>query len=499
MNSIKTDILLVGAGSMCATLGSMLKQLNPDFTITMVERLDSIMLESSDGWNNAGTGHAAYCELNYTPELEDGTVDVHQAYGINARYEVSLQYWSYLVKLGALPSPEKFINPIPHVSVVWGEENIKFLKKRHQLLIDHPMFAAMEFTEDPEELKAWLPLIMEGRDPAERVAATRVLHGTDVNFAAVGGGMVRHLLTLDGFDLKLSTSVESLKQNSNGRWNVVTKDRNNSSKQTYDAGFVFIGAGGAALQLLQKAKIPEIKGFGGFPVSGQWLVCHNQEIVKKHTVKAYGKASVSSPPMSVPHLDLRIINGKKALLFGPFAGFTTKFLINGSIWDLISSFRLHNLWPIIKTGVHNMHLIRYLITEILQTQKSRVKALRQFYPAANSDDWHLSMAGQRVQIIKKCPIQGGKIEFGTETIHTEDRTLAGLLGASPGASLLVPIILEIIEDCFSEQLSTKKWQSKIRKIIPSYGISIVSNKDLFMSIREDTISTLKLNINNPLK
>ncbi len=494
MTIIKTDILLVGAGSVCATLGSMLKQLNPSFSITMVERLDQIMQESSEGWNNAGTGHAAYCELNYTPELEDGSVDIHQAFGINARYEVSLQYWSYLVKLGALPSPEQFINPIPHVSVVWGEANIEFLKKRHKLLSKHPMFAAMEFSEDPEVLKTWFPLIMEGRDSSEKVAATRVKHGTDVNFAAVGKGMVEHLQTLDNFNLMLNTSVENLHQKDDSRWSVSIKDTKNGTMQKMDAGFVFIGAGGAALQLLQKSGIPEIKGFGGFPVSGQWLVCDNPEVVAQHSVKAYGKAPVNAPPMSVPHLDLRIINGKKALLFGPFAGFTTKFLVNGSFWDLMSSVRWHNLWPMFKTSINNVSLIKYLITEILQTQKSRVTALREFYPTAKSADWRLAIAGQRVQIIKKCPILGGKIEFGTETIHTKDGTLAGLLGASPGASLLVPIILEIIEECFAEELSTEDWHKKVRKIIPSYGISIVSNKELFMSIREDTLSTLKLDI-----
>jgi len=496
MSQLKTDILLVGAGAMCATLGSMLKQLNPDYSITMVERLDGIMQESSNGWNNAGTGHAAYCELNYTPQLDDGSVDIHQAFGINARYEVSLQYWSYLVKLGALPSPEHFINPIPHVSVVWGEDNIEFLRKRHEQLIKHPMFSAMEFCDDPEELKTWFPLIMEGRDPNEKVAATRVNHGTDVNFAAVGKGMVDHLLTLEGFDLELSTSVENLQQQANKRWAVTTKNYKTGDINTIDAGFVFVGAGGAALQLLQNAGIKEIEGYAGFPVSGQWLICKNQDVVKRHSVKAYGKAPVNAPPMSVPHLDYRIINGEKSLLFGPFAGFTTKFLVNGSIWDMFTSIKLHNLWPIIKTGLDNLPLVKYLITEILQTQKSRVQALKQFYPNVNGDDWVLAKAGQRVQVIKKCPINGGKIEFGTETIHTADGTLAGLLGESPGASLLVPIILEIIEECFTDELSTEEWHDKVRKIIPSYGISIVSNKELFMSIREDTISTLKLNIHH---
>lgn len=492
----KTDILLVGAGAMCATLGSMLKQLNPAFSITMVEKLDSIMKESSAGWNNAGTGHAAYCELNYTPELKDGSVDIHQAFGINARYEVSLQYWSYLVKLGALPAPENFINPVPHISVVWGEDNVNFLRKRHKLLVEHPMFEAMQFSEDPDVLKEWVPLIMQGRDPKQKIAATRMSYGTDVNFAAVGKGMIDHLLTQQDFDLLLNTTVNDLKQNSDKRWDVSVTNTQSNQVETINAGFVFIGAGGGALPLLQKAKIPEINGYAGFPVSGQFLVCNNEEVIEQHFSKAYGKASVNSPPMSVPHLDTRIINGKKSLLFGPFAGFTTKFLINGSVLDLLTTMRPNNIWPMMMTGVRNIPLIQYLIKEALQTQQARMRALRRFYPNAAEEDWQLAKAGQRVQIIKKCPEKGGSIKFGTETVHSADRTIAGLLGASPGASLLVPIILEIIEECFPEQLASKQWQDKIRCIIPSYGVSIVSNKELFLSIRKDTLTTLNLDIDH---
>lgn len=486
-----TDVLLVGAGAMSATLGSMLKQLNPSVSITMVERLDKPLQESSDGWNNAGTGHAAYCELNYTPQQEDGSVNVDRAYGINARYEVSLQYWSHLVKLGALPSPEKFINPVPHISFVWGEENVDFLRKRQQALIEHPMFAAMEFSDDPKILKEWMPLIMQGRDPNEKVAATRVVYGTDVNFAAVSRGMIEHLQTQNDFELLLNHSVKDLKQENSGRWNVMIKNNKDNATIKINAGFVFIGAGGAALKLLQKAGIA--KGYGGFPVSGQFLVCKKPELVEQHLAKVYGKASVGAPPMSVPHLDTRIIDGEKALLFGPFAGFTTKFLKHGSIWDLFRSIKPDNIWPMISVGMKNHNLIIYLVKEAFQTSKSRMNALREYFPEAKDEDWILHTAGQRVQIIKKCPEHGGKIEFGTEVIHTSDGTLAGLLGASPGASILVPIILEIVEECFSEQLETKEWQQRIRKIIPSYGISIVSHKDLFMSIRNDTLSTLKLN------
>ncbi|MBL7002858.1 MAG: malate dehydrogenase (quinone) [Gammaproteobacteria bacterium] len=492
MVTSKTDILLVGAGAMSATLGSMLNQLDKDLSITVVEKLDKPLLESTDGWNNAGTGHAAYCELNYTPQQKDGSVDIHRAFGINARYEVSLQYWSYLVKSGALPAPENFINPVPHVSFVWGEDNVDYLRKRHQLLIEHPMFEEMEFSEDPEVLAEWLPLMMEGRNPYQKVAATRVPYGTDVNFAAVSQGMINHLQTQENFKLSLNSSVENLQKQSNGRWLATIRNTKANTFEVIEAKFIFIGAGGAALHLLQKSGIKEIKGYAGFPVSGQWLICKKPEIVKQHMAKAYGKAALNAPPMSVPHLDTRIINDEKALLFGPFAGATTKFLIHGSVFDLVKSIRLNNIWPLINVGLRNFDLIRYLIKEVMQTHSSRMKALRDYYPTAKDHDWTFATAGQRVQIIKKCPDKGGKIEFGTEVIHSDDGSLSGLLGASPGASLLVPIILEIIEECFADKIKTPEWQKRVREIIPSYGISIVSHKDLFLSIRQDTLTTLKL-------
>jgi len=337
-----------------------------------------------------------------------------------------------------------------------------------------------------------MPLVMKERDPNQKVAATRVAHGTDVNFAAVSRGMIRHLNTQKDFELMLNTSAIDLKQESDKSWTVTLRHEVNAEITTVNTGFLFIGAGGATLPLLQKSGIAEAKGYGGFPVSGQWLVCKNPKIVEQHMAKVYGKASVGAPPMSVPHLDIRLIDGEEALLFGPFAGYTSKFLKQGSSWDLFKSIRLNNLWPMINVGIRNFDLIKYLIKEISQTHDSRMKALREYYPDAHDTDWAFATAGQRVQIIKKCPETGGKLEFGTEVIHTSDRTLAALLGASPGASILVPVILEIIEKCFSDQLATEEWQKKIRKIIPSYGISIVSHEDLFMSIREDTLTTLKL-------
>lgn len=485
-----TDILLVGSGAMSATLGSMLKQLNPSLSITMIEKLDETVQESTSGWNNAGTGHAAYCELNYTPQQKDGSIDVHRAFGINARFEVSLQYWSHLVHHNALPAPENFINPTPHISFVWGDDNVEFLRKRHETMTQHAMFEDMEYTEDLDTLREWIPLVMNGRDPSQKVAATRVSYGTDVNFAALTRGMIDQLKTFEDFDLKVKTTVKDLNKRSDGRWDVTLKNADGSSS-TINAGFVFVGAGGAALQLLQKSGIPESKGYGGFPISGQWLVCKNPDIVNQHLAKVYGKASVGAPPMSVPHLDTRVIDGEHALLFGPFAGFTTKFLKQGSFLDLVTSLRLDNLWPMIKVGLTSFDLVKYLISEVMKNQSARMESLREYFPEAKDEDWSLSTAGQRVQIIKKCPKNGGKLEFGTEVISSADGTFSSLLGASPGASVMVPIILQVIEECFADELADE-WMDKVKEMIPSYGISIVEDTDLFLAIRKDTLSTLKL-------
>ncbi|MFN3786098.1 MAG: malate dehydrogenase (quinone), partial [Thiothrix sp.] len=429
------DVLLVGAGIMSATLGVLLKRLEPTLSIAMVERLEGVALESTNAWNNAGTGHAAYCELNYTPEKADGSIDASKAYAINASFEHTLQFWSYLVQEGALPEPRAFIRSTPHISFVWGEKNVEFLRKRFAVLSQHHLFAGMEYSEDPAVLHAWMPLVMQGRDPTQKVAATRVLHGTDINFAAVTRHLIAYLQTFSDFELLTQHEVVKLKQQTNGHWEVRAK----STQSVFDsrsltARFVFLGAGGGALPLLQMAGILEGAGYGGFPVSGQWLVCKRPEIVRQHFAKVYGKAALGAPPMSVPHLDTRVIDGERALLFGPFAGFTTKFLKAGSVTDLFASVRPHNLLPMLQVGRRSTDLIRYLISEVLQTHDSRMRALREYFPAANSADWTLASAGQRVQIIKKDPQQGGKLEFGTEVLASADGSLAALLGASPGAS-----------------------------------------------------------------
>ncbi|MBJ7539285.1 malate dehydrogenase (quinone) [Marinomonas transparens] len=490
MTSNSVDVLLVGGGAMSTTLGVLLKQLDPSVTITMVERLEKVAKESTDGWNNAGTGHAAYCELNYTSEEGDGSINIDKAVAINAAFEVSLQFWTYLVEQGLLPAPQEFIHRVPHQSFVWGERNVKMLKARYATMSAHPAFKEMQFTEDREKMSEWMPLVMKNRDHSEPLAATRIEHGSDVNFGAIARNMSNHLQSLENFELSLDSEVIALKQTSDGRWNVTIEQ--NGTRKVINAKFVFLGAGGGALPLLQKANVKESKGFGGFPVSGQWLVCDKPELVEQHFAKVYGAAPIGAPPMSVPHLDTRIIDGKKAILFGPFAGFTTKFLKTGSLLDFPKSVRLDNLNPILSVGKNNMDLTRYLISEVMQSHKDRCNSLRQYFPDAEDKDWELSHAGQRVQIIKKNEKGGGKLEFGTEVITTEDGSLAALLGASPGASTTVDTMIGILERCFPERLASNEWQTKMKEMVPSYGESLVENTGLLLSVRERTLTTLNL-------
>ncbi len=488
----QADVVLVGGGVMSATLGMMLRQLDPSLDIVMVERLDHVAHESTDGWNNAGTGHAGYCELNYTPETDDGDVAIERALKINAQFEVSLQFWSYLVEQGMLPEPKSFINRTPHQSFVWGEKDVAFLKRRFERLSAHHLFRDMEYTEKPEDLEEWMPLVVKNRDPMQRVAATRIKHGADVDFGSLTRSMVEYLQSQPNFELMLNSPVHYIDQRDNGRWKVRVRNQKTGELTKLEAGFVFLGAGGGALPMLQKSGIEEARGYGGFPVSGQWLVCRKPEIVQQHYSKVYGKAPIGAPPMSVPHLDTRIINGEPALLFGPFAGFTTRFLKQGSIFDLLGSVKPTNLRPMLSVSKNNMDLTRYLIGEVFQSHSDRVASLRNFFPDAREDDWELKMAGQRVQIIKQAEGGGGKLEFGTEIVAAKDGTLAALLGASPGASTAANAMLDVLERCFPEQLKTEEWQARLKDLVPSYGQSLVDNEALLTEVRARTLSTLQL-------
>ncbi|MCX2452213.1 malate:quinone oxidoreductase [Pedobacter sp. PLR] len=491
-NSEKTaDVVLIGAGIMSATLGVLLKELQPDITIEIFERLDVAAAESSDAWNNAGTGHSAFCELNYTPQLADGSVETAKAVAIAESFEVSKQFWSFLVNSNLVGSPETFIKSIPHVSFVWGEKNVAFLRERFDRLQENLLFEGMKYSEDPEQLKKWMPLVMDQRDPAEKVAATRMTMGTDVNFGALTRMMFNTLQKMEGVSMHFSHDVKKLKQK-DGLWDVKVKNGFTGDKRVVKAKFVFIGAGGGSMPLLEKSGIPEGKGFGGFPVSGQWLKCINPDVIANHDAKVYGKASVGAPPMSVPHLDTRMIDGKKALLFGPYAGFSTRFLKNGSLMDLPMSIKVNNIRPMISAGLDNLPLTKYLINQVRQSPEDRMTALREYLPTAKMEDWELETAGQRVQVIKKDEEHGGILEFGTEVVTAADGSIAALLGASPGASTAVSIMITLMERCFGEQVKSKEWQKKLSAMIPSYGHALSKNIKMTEEIRSNTTKTLNL-------
>ncbi len=491
-NTEEVDVILIGAGIMSATLGALINELHPSASIEIFERLDEVAAESSDAWNNAGTGHSALCELNYTPQRPDGSVDISKAIKIAEAFEVSKEFWSYLIANKLVGQPESFIRSIPHMSFVFGEENVSFLRKRYETMCEHHLFHGMEYTEDHEVLKHWIPLVMEGRNADEILAATKIDIGTDVNFGALTRSLFLHLMQKDKVKLRLAHEVRDIERVNNGRWNITVKNLTTDKKRTVSAKFVFIGAGGGSLLLLEKSGIPEAKGFGGFPVSGQWLKCTNPEVIAQHHAKVYGKAAVGSPPMSVPHLDTRVIDGKTALLFGPYAGFSTKFLKNGSWMDLPASIKLDNIRPMLAAGMDNIPLTKYLINQVRQSPDDRLEALRDYVPTARKEDWTLEVAGQRVQVIKKDGKHGGILEFGTEVVSSSDGSIAALLGASPGASTSVSIMIELLARCFPERAKTAQYLGKLREMIPSYGQSISTDEALCRETRERSAAILHL-------
>ena len=488
----KVDVMLIGGGIMSSTLGVWLKELEPSWSMEMVERLDKVAEESSNGWNNAGTGHSALAELNYTPEDKNGKVEISKAIEINEAFQISRQFWASQVKSGVLQNPRSFINSTPHMSFVWGDENRAFLKKRYEALKASPLFGGMQYSEDPEQIKKWVPLMMTGRDPKQKIAATWTPIGTDVNFGEITRQFVGHLQKQPNFSLKVSSEVQDITRNADGTWRIAYKNLKDGTSTQTDAKFVFIGAGGGALHLLQKSGIPEAKEYAGFPVGGSFLVTDNPAIAEQHLAKAYGKASVGAPPMSVPHLDTRVLDGKRVILFGPFATFSTKFLKEGSYLDILTSTTPHNVWPMVKVGVDQYALVEYLAGQLMLSDDDRMKALKEYFPDAKKEDWRLWQAGQRVQVIKRDKDKGGVLKLGTEIVSSQDGSLAGLLGASPGASTAAPIMLDLMKKVFKDKVATPEWQAKIRQLVPSYGTQLNDRPDRVYQEWASTAEVLQL-------
>ncbi|MBY9077930.1 malate dehydrogenase (quinone) [Paenibacillus sp. HN-1] len=485
----KTDVILIGAGIMSATLGSLLKELAPEWSISVFERRASAGEESSNEWNNAGTGHSSLCELNYTVEKPDGSIDIGKAVKVNEEYQFSKQFWSYLVDSGRIRNPRDFIVPVPHMSFVQGQQDVAFLKKRFEALSKNPLFQGMEFSDDPDKLMGWIPLMMKDRVLNQPIAATRIGSGTDVNFGTLTRILFDQLKSRN-VDIHFNHQVDDIRRAGDGSWELRVRDVNSGASERHTARFIFIGGGGGSLHLLQKSGIPEGKGIGGFPVSGLFMVCEKPEIVAQHHAKVYGKAALGAPPMSVPHLDTRVIDKKELLFFGPFAGFSPKFLKFGSMFDLITSVKPSNLTTMLAAGAKNVSLTKYLIQQVMLSKEQRMEALREFVPNAESGDWDLVVAGQRVQIIRDTSSGKGTLQFGTEVISAADGSVAALLGASPGASTAVSVMLEVIEKCFPQHM--KAWEPKIREMVPAYGVSLLNSPEILHDIQDSTARSLGL-------
>jgi malate dehydrogenase (quinone) len=473
---------------MSATLATLLKLMEPDWSITLVERLDGAAAESSDPWNNAGTGHSALCELNYTPQRSDGTIEISKAVHVNEQFQVSRQFWSHAVENGVLPDVRSFLNPIPHVSFVHGAQHLDYLKRRRETLVQNPLFASMEYIDDEEEFARRLPLMAAKRDFSEPVALNWTQDGTDVDF----GSLTRQLLgyaAQRGMTTLFGHEVRDLHKESDGSWTVKVTNRRTRQDRKLNARFVFVGAGGGALPLLQKSGISEAKGFGGFPVGGQWLRTGNPVLAAAHQAKVYGAPPLGAPPMSVPHLDTRVINGRSYLLFGPFAGWSPKFLKQGKVTDLPFSVKPNNLGSMLGVGVTELSLVKYLVGQLRLSEADRVEALREFAPGARDSDWELDIAGQRVQVIRRKGA-GGVLEFGTTVLSAADGSIAGLLGASPGASTAVPAMLEVMERCFADRFPA--WQPKLKEMVPSFGTELSKEPKLFEELWAHGTKVLKL-------
>ena len=481
------DVVLVGAGIMSATLATLLNDLQPEWKLTVLERLDAAGLESSNAWNNAGTGHSALCELNYAPQASDGTVSATKALNINEQFQITRQLWSSLVENGTLGAPSTFTNTVPHISMVFGDDHANYLRARYDDFKPHKLFERMEFTEDREQIAQWAPLTMHGRG-AGRVAATFAPEGTDVDFGSLTNQLLRHLGGR-GVSIQYGQQVTTLERQSDGSWLVSVKDRlNRDNNRVIRARFVFLGAGGGALPLLQKSGIKEAKGFGGFPVSGLFLRNVDPTITAQHNAKVYGQASVGAPPMSVPHLDTRYVDGERALMFGPYGGFRPNFLKQGSLLDLPKSVRAHNLYPMTRAGMANLDLVKYLLGELTKPRSQRIEALHEYYPSAEESQWELIEAGQRVQVMKADKAKGGVLQFGTELVTSADGSIGALLGASPGASTAVPIMLNLLTKCFPAKMS--EWEPRIKELIPAYGVKLNDNPGLADEIMGHTASVL---------
>lgn len=474
---------------MSATLGALLRRLEPNWSITLIERLDAVAAESSSPWNNAGTGHSALCEMNYTPQRADGSIDVSKAVRINEEFQVTRQFWAYAVENGILTDVRSFLNAVPHVSFVHGAENVDYLRRRRAALADNPLFAGAELIDDPDEFGRRLPFMAADRDFSEPTALNWAPNGTDVDFGALSRKLIGFCVR-NGATALFGHEVCDLSRQSDGSWGLVVRNRRTGEKRKMNAKFVFIGAGGEALPLLQKCGIKEVRGFAGFPISGRFLRAADPALVATHQAKVYGVPSPGAPPLGALHLDLRWVNGKSWLVFGPFAGWSPKFLKHGHLSDLVRSVKPNNLLSLVGAGVSQLTLVRYLLSQLRLSEPDRIRVLREFAPSAAESDWESIVAGQRVQVIRRDKRKGGVLEFVTTIVSAADGSVAALLGGSPGASTAVSAMLEVLKRCFANRYQS--WRPMLKEMVPSLGAELSREPALYDEVWAWGTRTLEL-------
>jgi malate dehydrogenase (quinone) len=304
---------------------------------------------------------------------------------------------------------------------------------------------------------------MEGREPGPVAATTG--DGTEVDYGLLARRLCGWLADQEQCGVAAGWKVTRLQRGA-GEWHLSLRCSASGEERQQRTKFVFVGAGGGSLPLLQSTGLAEVEGLGGFPIGGQWLVCDEPSICAQHDSKVYGLTPPSSPSLGAGHLDVRRLNGQRQLLFGPFASWTTRFLKQGHWSDLPLSIHGGNLGALLQTAARNLPLVKYLITQGLKSRELRMAAVRDFYPNARLEDWRLVQAGVRVQAIKRA--DRGQLSFSTEVFSSADRSIAAMLGASPGASVAVNIALEVVQNCLPQLLGCSEGLARMRQMIPTF-------------------------------
>ena len=472
------DVIIIGAGIMGTTFATLAKELAPELNITILERLESAGEGNSWVFNNAGTGHEANCELNYTP-VDEEVISVEKALKIHAQFNVAKQFWAHLIKKGAIKDPKTFINQTKHCTIV-SESSIDELRLRFKEMSAHHFFESMRFSEDFDEIKSWIPYLMEGRPRHEKMAATVIETGTDVNFGALTQQMAEHAAQDLGVKIEYGTHVKRVHKSPAGSWLVETE--RHGAPVRYKADVLFVGAGGGAFPILKKSHLPFAKRFTGFPVGGRFLQAPiSAEQADHYRAKTYGKAKVGAPPMSVPHLDLRVADGQHYLLFGPFASFKPVLEKGRGFFDYLRAMRLHDIPGLLNVTLEHFPLVKYLVSETFKGEKSMFEELESFAPGLSKKfDWKPVHAGQRVQIIKD-----GDLQMGTEILVSKDKTYGTLLGASPGASVSPEVMLRCLEQLLPAIFTKEATRKAKKEIFPEDDLdTLATNPDRYREIRD---------------